>query len=177
MKSKISSFIRNMMVVTAITGITLTAHATDGTINFTGSILDSACTVNSDSVVNLGQISKSSLSRKGDVAASTHFTIELENCPSSVKSASVKFDGVADANDTNILALAHGQTAKGVGIALYENDGVTPVPLSMQSKPLTFDTSSLKHNEIEFVAKFKATGDDITAGTANASSNFTITYQ
>ena len=58
----------------------------------------------------------------------------LNNCPAAVTSASVKFDGTADSSDTNILALNSGQTAKGVGVAFYEEDGITAIPLAAERK-------------------------------------------
>ncbi len=180
MQNKMPRLVRNVLAAAVVTGISFAAHAADGKINFTGTILDSACTVNTGTAtqtVDLGQIPKSSFSAKGDVAAATRFTIVLDNCPTAVKTASVKFDGTADANDTSILALSSGQTAKGVGVALYEKDGVTPIPLATLSKSLTLDTTASYSNQMAFVAKYKATEATVTAGTANASSDFTITYQ
>lgn len=180
MQLKKTFFIRQTLAAAAATGISFMAHAADGTINFTGTILDSACTVDTSTAtqtVNLGQIPKSSFSAAGDVAAATRFTIALKNCPAAVTSASVKFDGTADAKDSSILALSSGQTAQGVGVALYEADGVTAIPLATQSKSLTLDTSAGNTNAMTFVAKYKATQSTVVAGTANATSDFTISYQ
>lgn len=187
MQKKLTFAIRNVLAAAVVTGSAFAAHAADGTINFTGEILDSACTVDtstSTQTVNLGKIPKSAFTGVGQVAAATRFSIVLNNCPAAVTSASVKFDGTADANDADILALSSGQTAQGVGVALYEEDGVTPVPLATQSKSLTLDTSSAgspavaaNSNTMTFVAKYKATKATVVAGTANATSDFTITYQ
>ena len=95
----------------AVSGITFAASAADGQINFTGTILDSACTIDTNTAnqtVNLGKIPKSSFNAAGAVAAATRFSIVLNNCPAAVTSASVKFDGTADSSDTNILALNSG---------------------------------------------------------------------
>lgn len=184
MQMKLNSVIRNMVMAAAVSGITFAASAADGQINFTGTILDSACKIDTNTAnqtVNLGKIPKSSFNAAGAVAAATRFSIVLNNCPAAVTSASVKFDGTADSSDTNILALNSGQTAKGVGVAFYEEDGITAIPLATQSKSITLDTSTgedpANSNKMTFVAKYKATQAAVVAGTANATSDFTITYQ
>lgn len=173
-------FARAMLAVTIAAGISFAANAADGTINFTGSILDTACTVNTASAsqtVNLGKVHRTAFNAAGDVTAATRFNIVLENCPDTVKSASVKFDGTANATNGNILALNSGQTAQGVGVALFEADGVTAIPLSTQSTLITLDTSDKNRNVMTFVAKYQATQAAVVAGTANATSDFTIIYQ
>lgn len=59
MQIKLSSVFRNMVAAAAVSGITFAASAADGKINFTGTILDSACTIDTDTAnqtVNLGKI-------------------------------------------------------------------------------------------------------------------------
>ena len=181
---KLSRVFRNMLTVAAFSGITFAASASDGQINFTGTILDSACTIDTNSAnqtVNLGNVSKNAFDAAGTVAGATQFSIMLNNCPATVTSAAVKFDGTADSSDPDILALSSGQTAKGVGIAFYEEDGLTAIPLATQSKNITLKTSEgeepVNSNKMTFVAKYKATQAAVVAGTANATSDFTIIYQ
>lgn len=172
---------RDILAVTIAGGMAFSAIAADGTINFTGTILDSACTVNTTSAsqtVNLGNVQRTAFKAAGDVAAPTRFDIVLENCPSTVSSASVKFDGQAHDNNRNILALSSGQSAEGVGVALFEADGVTAIPLSTQSAQMTLDTNGeTNRNVMTFVAKYQATEAAVVAGTANSTSDFTIIYQ
>ncbi|HBV2141022.1 TPA: fimbrial protein [Klebsiella variicola] len=174
-------FSHAILAATIAAGISFSANAADGTINFTGAILDSACTVNTTSAsqtVNLGNVQRTTFKAAGDVAAATQFDIVLENCPDTVKSASVKFDGTANATNGDILALNSGQTAQGVGVALFEADGITAIPLSTQSAQMTLDTTAeTNRNVMTFVAKYQATQAAVTAGTANATSDFTIIYQ
>lgn len=169
------------LTTAALCGIAFTSSAADGSINFTGTILDSACTIdtgNANQTVNLGMVPKSTFSKAGDMAAATRFSIVLENCPDTVTSASIKFDGKADATNTSILALSDGQTAKGVGIALYEEDGITAIPLATRSKSITLDTATpANSNSLTYVAKYMATQASVEAGSANSTSDFTITYQ
>ncbi|WP_338628941.1 fimbrial protein [Enterobacter sp. JJBC] len=183
MQPKIKSgvLVRSLLAAAVICSVPFTASAADGTINFTGSILDSACTVNTISAsqtVNLGNLQRSVFKAAGDVASATRFDIVLENCPDTVTSASVKFDGTANATNSNILALNSGQTAQGVGVALFEEDGVTAIPLSTPSAQMTLvNTGDTNRNVMTFVAKYQATQAAVTAGTANATSDFTIVYQ
>jgi len=183
MQKKFTSnlLVRSLLAVAFVSSAPFTASAGDGTINFTGSILDSACTINSTSnsqTVNLGSIQRTAFKASGDVTAATRFDIVLENCPDTVKSASVKFDGTANAANNNILALNSGQTAQGVGVALFEKDGVTAIPLSTQSAQMTLDNNQeTNRNVMSFVAKYQATQASVGAGTANATSDFTIIYQ
>lgn len=181
MKKIKSSFVRTLLTAAVIGGMSFTASAADGTINFTGTILDSACTVNTASAsqtVNLGMVQRTAFAAAGDVAAATRFDIVLENCPDTVTSASVTFDGVANTANGNILALASGQTAEGVGVALFEADGVTAIPLGTKSASMTLDNAAEENsNVMTFIAKYQATQESVVAGTANATSDFTIIYQ
>ncbi|WP_245167731.1 fimbrial protein, partial [Enterobacter genomosp. S] len=84
MQNIMPRLVRNVLVATVVTGISFAAQAADGKVNFTGNILDTACTVSTGTAtqtVDLGQIPRSSFSAKGDVAAATRFTIVLDNCP------------------------------------------------------------------------------------------------
>lgn len=172
--------LRNVLALTILGSVALSASAADGTINFNGTIIDSACTVNTNSAlqaVNLGNVHRTAFKAAGDVAAATRFDIVLENCPDTVTSASIKFDGMGHAANGNILALNSGQTAQGVGVALFEADGVTAIPLSTQSAQMALDnTGDTNHNVLTFVAKYQATQAAVNAGTANATSDFTIIY-
>jgi len=155
------------------------AQAADGTINFTGSITDTACTVSTDTknqTVNLGKVSKTAFAAAGDVAAPTKFDIVLEECPATVTNASVKFDGPIDPANSNLLALTAGTgIATGVGVGIYEQNASTIIPIATNSASKTL--SSTADNKFEFIAKYVATAAAVTQGPANAATNFTISYQ
>lgn len=158
-----------------------TAQAADGTINFTGSILDSGCTVDTGSAsqtVDLGRLAKSSFTGAGSTAGSARFDIVVSECPDTVQSAAVTFDGSADPTNPSLLALTTGaDTASGVGVALYEVNGSTLIPMHTASRYLTLDTSTGTSNTLSFVAKYMATAEAVSAGQADASTSFTIVYQ
>lgn len=167
------------VLTSTILGLPLanTAMAADGTIQFTGNIVDTACVVNTESknqTVNLGNVATTAFSASGASAAPTRFTIKLTDCPSSITNASVRFDGTADANNSQILALNSGQTATNVGVAIYESNNTTLIPLTADSQQVTLTPDTT--NELTYIAKYYATAYPVTAGTANATTSFTIIY-
>ncbi|HDN7459998.1 TPA: fimbrial protein [Salmonella enterica subsp. enterica serovar Eastbourne] len=155
-----------------------TAGAADGTIHFTGTITDQTCTVDSSSAnltVPLGNIARTALNgAAGMKAAPTRFTLTLTNCPETVKGASVKFDGLSDSTNPDLLALDSGDgVASGVGIEIADKSG-TPVPLHTASPQYALSSGS---NNLVFVARYVSTGTAVTTGRANGTSQFTIDYK
>jgi len=154
------------------------AYAADGSINFTGNITDAACTVDTDSAsqtINLGTVSSKAFQAAGATAAPTKFDIKLTQCPVTVTSASVKFDGSIDSNNSDLLALSNSSTAQGLGVAIYESNSATQIPLLTASAAQTIDSAAAT-NTLSFVAKYMATANTVTAGSANAVTDFTIVY-
>jgi len=153
------------------------AFADDGKINFVGSITDEACTVvngmSNPLTVTLGNVSSKAFTGAGSTAAPTKFTIALTDCPDTVNSATVKFDGTADSNVNTILALTQETgVATGVGIQLADaNNSVIPLYTASAAYPL-----ATGDNNLDFVARYYATAASVTAGPANSTSNFTIVY-
>ena len=153
-------------------------QAADGTINFTGKITDTACTINPTSksqIVNLGSVSAGAFTAAGSTAAPTRFGITLTNCPAAATTASLKFDGPANSSNSSLLALTTGAgVATGVGIGIYEGDSSTLIPVSSASA--TKNVVAGTDTTFEFVAKYVATASTVTSGAANAVSNFTVSY-
>lgn len=147
--------------------------AADGTINFTGSVIDTACVVTPTTTVALGKISKGVFAAVGDTASPITFTISLATCPASLTGASVRFDGTTTGDA--ILALT-GTTgvATGLGVAIYEKDSITRIPVGQSSAPVTLVSTG--PNTLTYVAKYMSTAATVGAGTANASTNITIVY-
>lgn len=154
------------------------AHAADGTINFTGTITDVACTISPASAtqnVLMGNVAASALSTPGAVAAPSRFSIELSACPPTISGATVKFDGPSDASNSSLLALTSGGgAATGVGIGLYEQDAATQIPVGGASANKALISGVT--NTFTFFAKYVANGAAVVAGPANAVTDFTIIY-
>ncbi|KFK92345.1 MULTISPECIES: fimbrial protein [unclassified Serratia (in: enterobacteria)] len=153
------------------------ANAADGVINFTGNVTDTACTVDSASAnqtVDLGTVSTSAFSGAGSTASPTRFTISLTTCPVAANSAKVRFDGKTAAGNSAIIGLNSGQTAGNIGVAIYEDNSSTLIPVGSPSAAKTLTSTGV--NEMTYIAKYMATGTSVSAGSANATATFTITY-
>lgn len=154
-----------------------TANAADGTINFVGEIIDSACTVSPASAsqtVTLGTVSNKAFSAAGDTAAATPFQIDLTSCPATVTSAAVKFDGATSQGDNSALTLnPDAGAATGVAIQLRnEDNSVLPLFTNSQSISLVEDAT----NTLNFKAAYVATAATVTAGPANGVATFSVIY-
>jgi major type 1 subunit fimbrin (pilin) len=153
------------------------SYAADGTVNFTGNIRADACTVSATSQtlnVALGTVSATSFSSVGDKTSSAPFQIQLTACPPTVTSVAVRFDGVSDDTNPDLLKLDSGQTATGVGIEIADSSGA-PIPLHVDSVPYTVDGGT-NAVDMDFNGRYVSTSLTVGAGTANATSQFTIMY-
>lgn len=169
------SFYLFSAVLGSLPGLTI---ASAGSILFEGYITENACIIESNDVsqvVDLGTISTSAFSAAGQVASPTRFTISLKDCPQTVKSVSFTFNGVSDQNNPTLISLDDDSSASGIGIALYEYDSVSQIPLFSASKvrELNADTDV---NVLTFIAKYMATQAKVTPGTANSVTEFVAVY-
>jgi major type 1 subunit fimbrin (pilin) len=171
---------KSLIAVALLTGCAFAgmANAYDGTINFIGNITDAACTVTANTAnqtVTLGTVKSSALPSVGATAAPTRFNIVLTSCPATATSATIKFDGPANTANSSLLALTNtAGVATGVGIGLYEQDAVTQIPVGSASASKSLSTTA--DTTYSFIAKYVATSATVAAGSANAVSNFTVTY-
>lgn len=170
---------KQMMLSACFLLVAGNALAADGTIHFTGNITDQTCTVDSTSQsleVPMGNVGASALAGgAGTVASPSRFILQLTDCPDTVTSATIKFDGDTDntAAGSGILKLDSDSTATGVGIVISDNAG-TPIAIHTDSPAYALTTGE---NDLLFTARYIATGDTVTTGSANATSQFTINYK
>jgi len=171
---------KNLLVIAlmATSAFVTSAIAADGAVNFTGSITDAACTVDTDSLnqtLDMGKISRSAFKAAGDIAGTKGFKLVLKNCPDTVTGAVVRFDGNQAAGDNGILALTAGQkTAQNVGIQITDAQNKV-VPLYSDSS--IYALQSTGTNTLNFRASYIALSNAVTVGEANAVTQFTIVYQ
>lgn len=160
-------------------GISASSFAADGTITFKGTITSAACTVTDPSstgtggVVDFGTVSSDALKGAGTKAMPVGFNISLTNCPSTVSKASVVFDGVADSTNSKLLALDSSSTAKGFGIALYDQNDAQ-IGVKEKSNAYSISTGD---NQLAFNARLMSTSTAVTAGNFTSSADFTVNYQ
>ncbi|WP_336292098.1 fimbrial protein [Cronobacter dublinensis] len=168
-----------MAALAGCSSCTWAATTGQGQVNFTGEILSAACeVVNSQSSplqVDLGKIAKTAFTGVGSTTNTTSFVLQLKNCPETITKASINFGGIADTNNAKVLALTGGTgAASGVGIQLLDSSG-SPLDLYTASADYALETGTAT-NDLEFGARYIQTTASITAGTANGSSTFTVSY-
>ncbi|CAI0914271.1 fimbrial protein [Serratia liquefaciens] len=146
-------------------------------LNITGRILSSACQPEINPLtVPLGNISRAALSAKGSTAPAIAFQLRLKNCPAEIGQIKVQFDGTPASGDNSALALTAGSgVATGVAVQLQDAAGAI-VPPGQASALMTIKGGSGSLNSLGFTARYIATADSVTAGSANASATFTIWY-
>lgn len=153
-------------------------QAHDGRVNITGVINDNTCTLSPDShnfTVKLGSVSNRQFYHAGDGSAWQAFTLDLQNCGSTASGVTVSFSGQTDRFNADLLALDGGaDSASGVGIAIYNADK-TPIALGDMSELLALlpGESSV---QLRFYARYVADGSVVSAGEANATATFILTY-
>lgn len=171
--------LNGMVAAITILFMPLFSQANDGKINFNGTISNVACVIDSNSAnmtVNMGTISRSAFSSIGAVASPTRFDILIRNCPDSVNAVSVAFIGEVDEVNPSLLKLAGGSGAAGIGIALYEADSSTLIPLNMNSREYPIDGTKME-NKLTYISKYMSTSNQINSGSAESLVDFTISYR
>ncbi|WP_061325347.1 fimbrial protein [Serratia rubidaea] len=176
-----------VLAVSLALGMASFAHAADdpyrdqghGTVTFTGSIVDSPCSIDPDTVdqtVDLGQVSNVALAANDNKGTSTpkNFEIRLEKCNIGDKGKSVtaKFTGAAGGTP-GMLGMTG--TAKGASIAMTDGDG----------KLIKLNQSTSAHelqngkNTLLFSAYLQGNGASATIipGDFKSITNFTLAYQ
>ncbi|QIK12704.1 type 1 fimbrial protein [Leclercia sp. 29361] len=149
-----------------------TAFASDGTITFTGTITDTSCTISTSNVtVDFGTVAASAFKAKGDTTGGRAFQLTLTDCP--YESATVRFDGNADAEGKLFQVDSGADNASNVGIAIYDANNVQVLPNSPSSAYVLSKTAA---NTLNFSAKLQSTADTVNVGNIAATSNFTIVY-
>jgi major type 1 subunit fimbrin (pilin) len=171
---------KNLVAVAMLAASAFTANvfAEDGQINFTGSIIPNPCTVTSDTknqTIDMGKIGVTSFPIAGARSRAQTFSLQLTNCPDTITSAKVNFGGAPIDNDPAILALTNEPgVATGVGIQISDR---TDTPVKMRdlsgSYPLASGTAV---NTLSFTARYISTVANVTSGSANAVTDFTIVY-
>lgn len=166
------------VAVLAASAFSTSVFAEDGKVNFTGTIITQGCEVTTDTKnqdVDLGKVAVTSFPSAGATAGSKDFSLKLENCPTTITAATVRFDGIQVPGNNAILALTDGaNVATGVGIQIADNQNKV---INLHQDSSAYPLVSTGVNTLKFVARYVSTSDTVTAGPANAVSNFTIVYQ
>lgn len=172
-------------------GSSLAATASGGTVNFSGSVVTSACAISANSAnidVDLGEVRTATLAAAGSEANTAKaFTIVLEDCeiadtsagteeePIPATTVAVTFTGTPDSTDADGLAVGSNgssSSAQNVAIRLYDEQG-NVVRLGESAAPVELRSGS---NTLNFSAKYYSPQGNATAGDASAVATYTVTY-
>lgn len=172
-------------------GSSLAATASGGTVNFSGSVVTSACAISANSAnidVDLGEVRTATLAAAGSEASTAKaFTITLEDCeiadtsagteedPIPATTVAVTFTGTPDSTDADGLAVGSNgssASAQNVAIRLYDEQS-NVVRLGESAAPVELRSGS---NTLNFSAKYYSPQGNATAGDASAVATYTVTY-
>lgn len=150
-----------------------------GQMRFQGELIAEACTIEAGDrqhVVRMGQVSSNRFKKTGDDADPVPFSLHLQDCSTNVSErVGIVFHGVADGKKPDVLSVGEGEgIATGVGIALFDNQGQL---IPIDSEPQSYKKLVRGTRVLQFVAKYRATGNTVIGGTANAQAWFSLTYQ
>ncbi|MGO4329772.1 fimbrial protein [Cupriavidus sp. 2TAF22] len=158
------------------------AHAADGTIEFTGSVVATTCTINGGGGANmmtvaLPPVSTSALSQPGAVAGRTPFTIKLDGCAGSSTKVATAFEAGSTVNSEGRLTVDAGG-ASGVDIRLL-NASYNPIKAGAaqndQNSPAV-DLVTGGITTLHYYAEYVSTGT-VQAGAANSRVQYSLVYQ
>lgn len=157
------------------------AAAAEDNVHFSGALVSEPCTVpdaDKDIKLEFGDIIKKALNEYGRTISKPFF-IHLENCdPSIMDSVSVMFQGNADSELPDMLAIDTTGSAKGVAIGLELEDG-TPLAInkSSPSRQINSGSNVLGFNAYVSLLPTAKAGNTLVAGNFSAVTNFVLQYQ
>lgn len=186
-----------MMCATSAFAATIpTADAGQGTITFSGSVIDAPCSIVPESQniqVNLGQISVKSLAAADKNSDPVPFTINLAQCSfddlgnnstagtTNYSKVAVEFTGITAPTGGNLnkgeIANTANNPAENVAIQILKSDASTPVDLSAAptTGDTTLDTSSAT-NKLNFFARMMTVGGAAKPGNVGATVTYKLKY-
>ena len=164
-------------ILAAVMVAAMGANAADGTLQITGNVIASGCTVDSASLatpVALGELQSADFAAVGTISEKQDIAINLTGCPTSQAGVMLSASGSADATNDQLLALSADSTATGLGIALYNKDGAL-IPMSSASAAAPIDAEAGTAT-INLQAAAMSTAENVTGGDFTATTNFTLSY-
>ncbi|MDI6426014.1 fimbrial protein [Cronobacter dublinensis] len=166
------------LLVLALSG---SAYAVEDNVHFSGALVSEPCTLpeaDTDIQLDFGSVVEKYLYQY-QRTKSQPFSIHLAECnPAILSSVSVTFQGTADMELTNMLALDASSSAKGVAIGLELADG-TPLVINKASPftALTNGSNTLTFNAFVQAQPTILANKTLAAGDFTAISSFILAYQ
>ncbi|EKT4521822.1 type 1 fimbrial protein [Pseudomonas putida] len=179
---------KSLLLAALFVGATQTANASDGTISFTGNILDNTCTVavgsgsSSDATVTLPDISLKALGT-GDTGGAVGFDMNLTACTGTTKTSVAAFfeDGPNVNNKTGRLKNTT-TTGSNVELELFDmisNNVIKVGDLASQMADNHFAayTASPGTATLRYGVRYHAPGATVTEGAVTSSVTYSLMYK
>ncbi|HEK1766260.1 TPA: type 1 fimbrial protein [Pseudomonas putida] len=185
--------LRGMLNRLAVSGLLCAAavpsisHATDGVINFSGSITDVTCDINGKAPgegnitnVELGRIAPDTFKTIGSQSPFVPFKLQLSGaqCTNDAK-VSVDFDQVSNIDPvTGNLKLIGSAPASGVQIQIF-NDVTGGTKIALGQSETTPQVAVIKGNTatLSYKASYVSTATAVTPGSGISFVRYTLAYQ
>ena len=161
-----------MMII--VSGSALSAS--EVTVNINGNITSNTCEVDSASAkftVQMGTTNTRTFTQAGTASSQIPFNIKLLNCGVDASNFTLTFNVAGDTTNNDLLAIATGG-ATGLGIALYDAQG-KQIAINKTSSPVTLTAGT--DNTLNFSASYMSTAQHVTAGAADSTATFALTYE
>ena len=188
------NIINKTLLASSLALLASSAMATDGTIEFTGEILDSTCNFKVEEIrVELGHYGAKQFKRIGDRTPAIPVNIELENCPegdwvhlegnkdnSFQVWLETRSGGTTGANNDLVAVTSMEVPAEGVGIRIDSVKHNTQMALNKLNTPkISFTPEAGGTTIVALQAYYVSTVENtaIKPGEANASVDVTIDYR
>lgn len=166
------------------------AFAADGTITFTGNVVDTTCTISggtaaaADFTVTLPKVSASALDVAAKTAGDTPFTITLSGCKAGTAAATGGVHTLFEAGgnvDTSTGRLkntaASGATNVQIGILNASDRSAVKLGAPDASQNSRSATLSSGGASLNYIAQYVANGGPATAGSVTSSVTYSIVYE
>lgn len=174
----------NIFIVLCFLLVSLSASAAKtekGSLKVKAIVRNNTCSVASVSQnirIDMGIEATKLFYQTGVEARDNPFNIVLENCGPAAKGVKASLSGVAHPSDSSVFILNNAQapnTAKNVGIAVYDRYGKRIEP-GKDSGTYVLNGAGSNGTGLRFVARYISTAMPVTAGKADGSLIFTLTY-
>jgi len=164
-------------IINFITGVFFISDAALGAgsdLTLKGTVIEQGCDISIDDfnkIVNLGDWSTRDMTRPGGHTEPVNFAFRLSGCAAS--GVTLTFTGHADPADSGLLALSDESSATGVAVEIM-NAAHRRQPLNEKAQRVTVDDEG--NAVLSFTARYLSVGGNATPGSADADSEFTLTY-
>lgn len=158
------------------------AYAADGTITFTGKVLQQTCTIdtnNQNKTVTLPSVSAAAFAAPGGSAARTPLELSFTNCPAGQQVSAYFEPGITvDSTSGHLNNTAKGNdVADNVQIRLLD-DNLTKIKIDGTANPTQWITTSADQQSVtlNYFAEYVASGV-VTPGNVTSNVSYVIIYK